>query len=201
MNGLLSVFNPYTIIKYFIFLLFFQCQSKIAEQEKAPQIKGIEILDSYVNAEDSIFDYELVHEKAEQGYHYYVIKMTSQNWLTENEVDEPTWWHWVSFVIPDDLEYNTSFMMVSGGNKNSALPESPDQLILEAALATKSTAIKVHNIPFQPVSYQGDTKRNRNEDGLIAYGWREFLEGGAMDEDAPWPVSYTHLTLPTTPYV
>lgn len=59
-------------------------------------------------------------------------------------------------------------------------------MILQAALATGSTAIKVHNIPFQPLEFVGDTLGLRTEDAIIAYGWREFMERGAKDEDAIW---------------
>ncbi|MEX2513731.1 MAG: PhoPQ-activated protein PqaA family protein [Cyclobacteriaceae bacterium] len=169
----------------FLLVLSF-CQPQVGDQKEKSTKKGIEILEAYIDDKDDTYQYELVHQNTGEGFKYYVLKMTSQNWLTTNEVEDPSWWHWVSFVIPDDLDHQTSLLMVTGGNRDSGLPEEPDPLILQAALSTKSPAIKVHNIPFQPVAYQGDSVKNRKEDGLIAFGWREFMESGANDEDAIW---------------
>lgn len=166
--------------------LMIQCQSSTETDVAVSTTKGIDLLKAYVAENQKEFDYELVHESRGEAYTYYVLKMTSQNWLGKEAVEPDTWWHWVSFVIPDDLKYETALMIISGGSSGSDLPESPDELILEGALATGSPVIKVHNVPFQPVQYKGDSLEKRTEDGLIAYGWREFMERGASDEDAIW---------------
>ena len=179
-------FMPKLLVNIFVIALFFQCQQATETSDTASQTSRVSPLETYVNRVDPATSYELVHESKGEGYTYYVIRSVSQNWLTTNEVTETTWWHWVSFVIPDKLEHDVSFLMISGGSTNTKLPESPDKMLVEAALSTNSTAIKVHNIPFQPVTYVGDTVDTRVEDGLIAYGWREFMEGGAKDDDAIW---------------
>ncbi|AKP49504.1 PhoPQ-activated pathogenicity-related family protein [Cyclobacterium amurskyense] len=169
---------------------FPHCQSKTSSdteiQTVEEKVRGIDLLKAYVEKDQDVYDYELAFESKGDGYSYYVLKVISQNWLTEKEVTETTWWHWVSFVVPDELKHNTSLLIISGGSKNTTVPEKPDDMILQAALSTGSTAIKVHNIPFQPLQYVGDTSGLRTEDGLIAYGWREFMERGAKDEDAIW---------------
>lgn len=166
-------------------VFFSQCQREISDRGTS-HTRSNNPLETYIASSEAVFGYELAHKYIGNGYKYYVLKVTSQNWLSENEVDEPTWWHWVSFVIPDDLSHETSLMMISGGSRNTKLPESPDKMILEAAMETGSAAIKIHNIPFQPISFNGDTTARRTEDGLIAYGWREFMERGAKDDDAIW---------------
>jgi PhoPQ-activated pathogenicity-related protein len=166
-------------------VIFSQCQQETSGR-KTGVLASDNPLETYISTRDPVFNYQLVHQQEGKGYRYFVLRVTSQNWLTENEVDETTWWHWVSFVLPDKLSHNTSLMMISGGSRNSSLPESPDKMLVEAALKTRSPAIKVHNIPFQPVTFKGDTVSRRTEDGLIAYGWRKFMENGARDEDAVW---------------
>lgn len=174
------------LINSLIIALFFQCQQATESSSIISPTTQVSLLETYVNQIDPATSYELVHESKGDGYTYYVIRNVSQNWLTTDEVTETTWWHWVSFVIPDKLEHDVSFLMISGGSTNTKLPESPDKMLVEAALSTNSTAIKVHNIPFQPLTFVGDTVEKRVEDGLIAYGWREFMERGAKDEDAIW---------------
>ncbi|WP_163379904.1 PhoPQ-activated pathogenicity-related family protein [Cyclobacterium sp. SYSU L10401] len=169
-----------------IFLLLSSCQTDRKPENKPSEVRGIDLLKAYVAEDQEAFDYELVLESQAEGYSYYVLKMVSQEWLTTAEVDSTHWWHWVSFVIPDSLHHDTSLLMVTGGSSQSKLPQKPDELILQAAMATGSPAIKVHNIPYQPVRYVGDTLEKRTEDGLIAYGWREFMERGATDEAAIW---------------
>lgn len=170
----------------FILVFFFQCQQSTEIRETHSPTTVESPLETYVKSVDPMTDYELVHESKGEGYTYYVIRSVSQTWLSASEVTETAWWHWVSFVIPDTLEHDISFLMISGGSSNTKLPENADKMLVEAALSTNSTAIKVHNIPFQPVTFVGDTVEKRTEDGLIAYGWREFMERGAKREDAVW---------------
>ncbi|SEJ49421.1 PhoPQ-activated pathogenicity-related protein [Cyclobacterium xiamenense] len=180
--------KPARLLAYLFFtVLAVQCQPKSDQQTAVSTTKGIDLLKSYVAKNQEAFTYELVHEQQEETHAYYVLKMTSQNWLGQSEVSPTTWWHYVSFVIPKELKYETSLMVISGGSSGTKLPENPDELILEASLLTGSPVIKVHNIPFQPVQYVGDSlAEKRTEDGLIAYGWREFMERGATDEAATW---------------
>lgn len=179
-------FIPKLLVNICLIAIFVQCQQAAETSDTPSQTSKASPLETYVNSVDPITSYELVHESKGEGYTYYVIRSVSQNWLTSNEVTETMWWHWVSFVIPDKLDHDVSFLMISGGSTNTKLPESPDKMLVEAALNTNSTAIKVHNIPFQPVTYEGDTVDKRTEDGLIAYGWREFMDRGAEDSDAIW---------------
>ncbi|SHN15003.1 PhoPQ-activated pathogenicity-related protein [Cyclobacterium lianum] len=185
--------NPFHLLSNRLHLLcmlglffFSQCNPAETNENTRSSVRGLDLLRAYVAERQDVFDYELVHSSKGRGYSYYVLKMVSQKWLTGAEVDSTTWWHWVSFVIPDSLQHDTSLLMISGGSSGSKMPEKPDELILQAAQATGSPAIKVHNIPYQPLRYVGDSLKRRTEDGLIAYGWREFLERGATDDAAIW---------------
>jgi len=167
------------------FLVFFIWSCKPAATEPVAEIKATSPLYAYVLADDPEFKYEVVHTIKKDHYTYYVMRMTSQQWLTTNEVNETEWWHWVSMVVPDNYQYNTGMMWIGGGSKDDPMPAEPDGLILNVAEATQSVVAQVHNIPFQPLVFKGDTV-HRYEDAIIAYGWRKFMEGGAKDEDVKW---------------
>jgi len=167
------------------FLVFFIWSCKPAVTEPTAEKKETSPLYDYVLADDPEFKYEIVHTVKKDNYTYYVMRMTSQKWLTTNEVNETEWWHWVSMVVPDHYKYSTGMMWIGGGTKDDPMPAEPDGLILNVAAATQSVVAQIHNIPFQPLVFKGDTV-HRYEDAIIAYGWRKFMEGGAKDEDVKW---------------
>src|SRR5690606_21662317 len=167
-----------------IFLLV-SCQ-KPAEIEAEPEARSATLLKDYVHAPDSTFRYEIVYREEGEKADYLVLKMYSQHWLTSDIVDKTEWWHWVSMMIPKDTPFETGMLWIGGGSTNSKMPEQPDPLILAASTQTNSVVAKIHNVPFQPITFANDTFGERYEDEIIAYGWRKFLEGGAKDEDAIW---------------
>lgn len=162
-----------------------QCQQKKTAE---PVVETIEetLLDQYVYSSDPSFHYEIVYQGKKEGYTFYVLKMISQEWLSETEVDEPIWWHWIKIVVPDTIKHDTGMMLIGGGAKDDELPDKPGQILEQSALLTHSVTADIHNIPNQPLIFHGDDYGPRVEDELIAYGWRKFLEGGAKDEDAIW---------------
>ena len=166
------------------FLFSYTWSCKPAATEPAA-VKSSTLYD-YVLADDPEFKYEIVHTLKKDNYTYYVMRMTSQQWLTKDLVNETEWWHWVSMVVPDNYTYQTGMMWIGGGSKDDPMPTEPDGLILNVATATQSVVALVHNIPFQPLAFTDDPDNNRYEDAIIAYGWRKFMEGGAKDEDVKW---------------
>lgn len=143
-------------------------------------------LDRYVNTPDPAFQYELVDTIPAETFTTYVVRMVSQRWLTEAEVKDPVWWHWLTIVVPDDLQHDQGMLFIGGSSRNQEQPRQADELILKTALASQSVVAYLHNVPNQPVEFVGDDYGPRVEDELIAYGWRKFLENGGKDEDAIW---------------
>ena len=168
------------------FGLLFTFSCKTSTDQAPEETRSDTILKDYVQAPDSTFRYEIVHSVPGEQYDYHVLKMYSQHWLSPDVVDKTEWWHWVSMVVPKDTPFETGMLWISGGNTNSKLPESPNDLILAAATRTNSVVAQIHNTPFQPITFANDTFGERYEDEIISYGWRKFLEGGAKDEDAIW---------------
>ncbi|PRY87050.1 PhoPQ-activated pathogenicity-related family protein [Mongoliibacter ruber] len=184
-NNILRL-NFYSILILSSMILFWNCAPKGDVEVAETTDAAVHPLWDYVHADDPDFSYEIVHNEDMGDYHYAVVRMVSQNWLTEEVVDKTEWWHWISMVVPKNTPHSTGMMWIGGGSQNTKLPEKPDQLILEAAIKTNSVVATIHNVPFQPLVFANDTFGERYEDAIIAYGWRKFMEGGAKDEDAHW---------------
>ena len=58
-------------------------------------------LDRYVAKPDPNYSYKLVSKKDVEGGTVYVLEMTSQQYLTTNEVDRPIWKHWMVITRPN----------------------------------------------------------------------------------------------------
>ncbi len=94
-----------------VFALVFFTQCGPAEQanktaEPAASANKQSPLEAYIQAPDDAFEYELKDSTKGDGYTAFVIRMVSQRWLTTAEVKDPTWWHWLTVVVPDELITN-----------------------------------------------------------------------------------------------
>ncbi len=138
----------------------------------------------YIHDTVDVSKYDIIEVNQHSGYTEYIVKLVSQSWLSEEEVDATEWWHWVSIVVPDQVDHSKSMMWIGGGSRENDEPLAADIRFVEAAMATKSVMTHIHNIPFQPLYFKNDTVEYRYEDAIIALGWRKFLENGGRDEDA-----------------
>lgn len=133
------------------------------------------------------YRYEHVNTITGSGYTAFVLRMVSQEWLTDDLVDTTEWWHWVTIIVPDQLHHSTGLLFIDAGNRNTSQPESVSSNLIKFAIESQSVVVELHNVPFQPLTFYSDgNSRQLSEDALIAYGWRIFLEGGARDEEAQW---------------
>jgi len=139
-------------------------------------------LDEYVAQPDTNYSFHLVSSQPGKGYTTFVLEMTSQKWLTTNEVDRPLWKHWMILVKPDTIASTKSLLFISGGANGGNPPKSGDPHLAQIAVATKSIITELKMIPNQPLVFAGDTER-RTEDSIIAYTWDKFLRTG----DTKWP--------------
>jgi len=139
-------------------------------------------LDNYVALPDTNYSYHLVNSLRGQGETTFILDMTSQAWLTTNEVDRPLWKHWLILVKPDEVAASKSLLFISGGANDGKVPNSADGNLARIALATKSVVTELKMVPNQPLVFAGETE-GRTEDSLIAYTWDKFLRTG----DSKWP--------------
>src|SRR5882672_10913166 len=139
-------------------------------------------LDSYVAAPDTNYNFHLVKTIPGKDQTTFVLDMTSQAWLTTNEVDRPLWKHWVIIVKPDQVTSSKSLLFISGGANDGKVPGGGDGNMSSIALATKSVVTELKMVPNQPLVFAGETE-GRTEDSLIAYSWDKFLR----TRDPKWP--------------
>ena len=143
-------------------------------------------LKEYVQNIDPAFKYEIIDTSSAEKWTEYHIKMVSGTWLTDSEVNHTEWWHWITIIVPKHILETEALLFIGGGSSKDIEPNKASQLLINAALETKSIIAEISNIPFQPLDFVDDSKNDRYEDDLIAFGWKEFLENGAKDSDITW---------------
>ena len=169
----------------------FACTSPTAaipepRDQVAPISPAVTALDKYIASQDDNFSYKEVAKIPGEGYNTHVIRMVSQHWLAEAEVKNPEWWHWLTLVVPEGVSASTGLLFIGGGSRNRDQPQGADDLTIQTALMTRTVVANLHGVPNEPMEFVGDNFGPRTEDELIAYGWRQFLEGGGKTEDAKW---------------
>lgn len=139
-------------------------------------------LDRYIAKPDPNYSYSLVNTVAGKGFTTYILEMTSQSWLTTNEVDRTLWKHWMTITKPNTVTSSTSLLFIGGGANGKEAPKQADGNMIKVALATKSIVTELRMVPNQPLIFGGDGLK-RSEDDLIAYCWDKYLRTG----DERWP--------------
>jgi PhoPQ-activated pathogenicity-related protein len=139
-------------------------------------------LDRYVAAPDPSYRYERVSSLPGNGFTADVLRMTSQTWLTEKEVDHPVWQHWLTIVRPAKVSSSKALLFITGGDRERGAPRSVDKDLAGIAVATNSVIAELRGVPNQPLRFEGEP-RDREEDALIAYTWDKYLRTG----DERWP--------------
>ena len=139
-------------------------------------------LDRYVAALDTNYAYRLVNTTPTPLGDIHALEMTSQSWLTTNEVTRTLWQHTLFIAVPSEVSTRTALLYISGGNNRKTPPKGPDGNLARIAVETKSITAELRNVPNQPLVFNNDG-RERVEDDLIAYTWDKFLRTG----DDRWP--------------
>ena len=145
-------------------------------------------LDRYVAEADPAYHYELVKTISGPGFKQHVIDMTSQTWLTPQEVDRTVWQHWLRIVEPDQVDHSTSLLFIGGGANGGEAPSEVDARLAGIAMETKSIVAELSMVPNQALRFVGDDE-GRKEDSLIAYGWDKHLRGGRDEWLARLPMT------------
>jgi PhoPQ-activated pathogenicity-related protein len=114
--------------------------------------------------------------------HVHVLELTSQKWLTADEVDRPIWKHWLNIVVPKNVLSDTSLLFIGGGSNKSDSTDEPDGKLATIAAASGSVVAELKMVPNQPLVFADDGEE-RYEDALIAYSWDKYLKTG----DDKWP--------------
>jgi PhoPQ-activated pathogenicity-related protein len=139
-------------------------------------------LDRYVATPDSAYSWKTAAITEVPGGKAAAIDMTSQSWLTTNEVNRTVWRHWLVIVRPSEVETTTALLFIGGGSNRDATPPTPTREMVRIATATRSVVAELKMVPNQPLVF-GNDGRERVEDDLIAYTWDKYLRTG----DERWP--------------
>jgi PhoPQ-activated pathogenicity-related protein len=139
-------------------------------------------LDRYVATPDMAYSWKLVETRPSDDHTVFILEMTSQSWLTENEVNRTLWKHWMTVIRPSELKTTKSLLFITGGANGRAAPRSTPKDLVAIAKATNSVVTELRMVPNQPLVFNGDGKQ-RSEDSLIAYSWDKYLRSG----DEKWP--------------
>ena len=141
-------------------------------------------LDRYVAAPDPSYAWKVAKQLPADGATATLIDLTSQTWLSEKEVEQPVWKHWLVVVTPPNVTSDIGFLYISGGRNDRNPPAAPSPWLVEAARDTNTVVAELRMIPNQPVVFKDDAARKpRTEDDFIAYTWKHYLETG----DDRWP--------------
>ncbi len=140
-------------------------------------------LDRYVEKADPSFKYSLAGALRVQGVAVYMLELTSQTWLTPEEVDRPEWRHRLTIIRPENLNTHTALLLINGGSNPPSFTAAPDLALLLAAIEAGAIVVDLQQVPNQPLRFSGES-RTRSEDAIIAYSWKKYLETG----DEKWPL-------------
>src|SRR5262245_46123033 len=141
-------------------------------------------LDKYVAAPDPAFTWTVSRALPADGATATLIDLTSQKWLTEQDVENPIWKHWLTVVTPPTVTSDVALLFISGGRNDRQPPSAPSPWLVEAARDTGTVVAELRMVPNQPVVFKDDPSHTpRTEDDFIAYTWNHFLRTG----DARWP--------------
>lgn len=139
-------------------------------------------LDRYVAQPDPSFAWKVAATTNIGRCEVGLIDLTSQTWLTTNEVNRTLWKHWLTVARPKDRAHDTALLVIAGGaNREGKLP-MPSAELTRIAEATRSVVVELKMVPNQSLVFHRDGKE-RTEDDLIAYTWDQFLRTG----DSRWP--------------
>ena len=144
---------------------------------KAPKSAARTPLDEYIQAPDPVYKWEVAKTIDGETSKTYIIRLTSQKWRSESEVDHPIWEHWLVVVKPEKLKTNKAFLAIAGGSNDRPMPKGANAIVSRIAEATGSIVAELRMVPNQPLIFHGDGQP-RKEDDLIGYGLNQFLESG-----------------------
>ena len=140
--------------------------------------KELNELEEYVLATDESYSWRVHSEQPGLIHKTINIELTSQHWLSEDDVDRTEWTHWINIVIPSLVRTRYPLIILNGAEKAEEPPEI-DLLLASPAFLTNSIIAYVTSVPNQPLTFHGD-EVPRKEDDLIAYAWKHLLDTDDM---------------------
>lgn len=156
----------------------------VVEVDMAPPLP-MTALQEYIAKDDGAFEYEVITHQSVANFEAYKLRVTSQKWRTEEEVDRTLWEHDVFVLVPPGMSSTTALLIVAGGSNRDEEPSTdlPDELLIYMDIARSIGApiIELKQIPNQPLKF-ADRDAPAKEDELVAYTWRKVID----EQDPTW---------------
>jgi PhoPQ-activated pathogenicity-related protein len=141
-------------------------------------------LDRYVAKPDTSFAWKVSREAPVEGGTFTLLEMTSQRWLSDQEVDRSLWTHWITVVRPSKVTSDIALLFITGGSNERQPPANAPAWLIDVARDTGTVTAELRLVPNQPIVFKDDpAKKPRSEDDFIAYTWDKYLRTG----DERWP--------------
>ncbi|HLG14941.1 MAG TPA: PhoPQ-activated pathogenicity-related family protein [Blastocatellia bacterium] len=135
-------------------------------------------LDRYIAKPDPSYSWKLVSTIVGEGYHGYVIDLSSQTWRTAADVDRPVWKHWLTIVKPDKTTSNKALLFIGGGNNIDPAPSKISDRTINFALESNTVVAELGQVPNQPLFFSDSKDKGRYEDDLVAYSRVRQMKSG-----------------------
>ncbi|MCY4656223.1 MAG: PhoPQ-activated protein PqaA family protein, partial [Gammaproteobacteria bacterium] len=113
--------------------------------ETQTQLNAIE---RYVQAEDDSYKWEIHSVIEGEKVRHVVIDMVSQQWLTDEDIDQTEWRHWLVLTIPDGVTSEIGLMYIGGGSNLNTDPQ-PNPITTQIAMLTNTVVAEIGMIPNQ----------------------------------------------------
>jgi len=135
-------------------------------------------LDRYIAKPDSSYSWKLINTIAGDGFHGYVLDLTSQTWRSAAEVDRPVWKHWLTIVKPDKTASSKALLFIGGGSNRDAAPRTISDRLASFAMESNTVVAELGMVPNQPLYFSDSKDKGRSEDDLIAYSRVKQMQTG-----------------------
>jgi len=161
-----------------------------AQSQSLLNIPEKEVLHAYVSACDPSYSYRVRNTLRDNSRKItaYVLEMTSGVWRGAQEVDQPTWRHFITVVEPDNVTSRTAMLIISGGSTGNEPSAGEATLMIPFAVDSGSIVALIQAVPNEPLTFSGETA-SRTEDEIIAYSYSKYMDSFEKKvTDMTWPL-------------
>ena len=173
-------------------LTTFNTLALAAQSASVLDVPEMQVLRDYVSACDPQYSYTVRNALRDpsQGVTAYVIEMTSGVWRGAQEVDQPTWRHFLTVIEPDNLTSRTAMLLVSGGSTGNEPTAGDAAPLIPFAKDSGSVVALMQAVPNEPLVFLEEPGTpSRTEDAIIAYSYSKYMD--SFEQGAPgmtWPL-------------
>ena len=135
------------------------------------------LIRDYVNHEDSAYRWSIVSKVQSEIQTTLIVDLVSQRWRSPEEVDRTEWRHWLTIVVPNEVQFDTALLFIGGGSNDARPPQKASDRLKQLALHSKSVVAELRSVPNEPLTFAG-FNRPLKEDAIIAFCLNRCIETG-----------------------